>query len=309
MPIDLPAKLRLTAAALGCTSDEDLCAQLQAINPATECRASRVRSWLQGRSRPRTSRLYTDWAQALGTSRPGSWIAECGLEAFRDEVCMLHGAHLADPAGAAPAADRSDPHANLCGTFACYSHAWSPAHRGQIIRGTLRIVPDAAPGLRAVYSETLLGDSMRMAGAVEVTSGTVHMLLREPGSLLPVFVALILPPPPVALLCGIMAGPCFVVDHSLPTGTRIVAIRVPDTPRLEASNRYLPKEGADFAGDLADLGLPVQLAPGLDQLIGAFLPLGADQVEPEELDPFTRLLGPLQQAMTAHSRARGQKRE
>jgi hypothetical protein len=308
MSVDLPAKLRLTTAALGCASEEDLCDRFRAINAATECRAGRVRSWLHGRGRPRTSRLYADWAAALGTDRPGSWIAECTLDAFRDEVCSLHGAHLAARDVLAPAADRAGSHANLCGTYACYSHAWSPDHRGQIIRGALRILMGAGPELRAIYSETLLGDSMRMAGAVEVTSGTVHMLLREPGSLLPVFLALSLPPPPAALLCGIMAGPCFVVDHSLPTGTRILAIRVPDSPHLEASNRYLPKDGADFAGDLADLGLPIQLAPGLDQKIAAFLPLGADQVAPEELAALTSLLDPLQQAM-APARAPGRQRE
>ena len=83
-----------------------------------------------------------------------------------------------------------------------------------------------------------------------------------------------------------MAGPCFVVDHSLPTGTRLVAVKVADDGRLDASNRYLPMTPIEFITDLVALGLPVERATKLDDLILAFLRTGPDQVEPQDLVPF-----------------------
>jgi hypothetical protein len=87
-----------------------------------------------------------------------------------------------------------------------------------------------------------------------------------------------------------MAGPCFVVDHSLPTGTRIVAIRVPDGAPLEASNRYLPPDAADVAADLRALGVPLPRASGLDEVLASFLPKSADQVDDAAIAVLRRML-------------------
>ena len=293
MPLDVPAKLRRTAAALGCASGEELCERFRSVNPATECRLDRLRTWLRGRSVPRSGRLFADWATVAGISRPGAWIAECSIDAFVDELSLLHGERARQSTArtfsgnATPQpSKRSTPNASLCGAFACYSHSWSPDHRGQLIRGALRIHPGSGDELRAVYSETLLGDTIQMVGTVETTAGTVHMLLREPASGLPIFLALMPPPPSGGVLLGIMAGPCFVVDHSLPTGTRLVAVKVADDGRLDASNRYLPMTPIEFITDLVALGLPVERATKLDDLILAFLRTGPDQVEPQDLVPF-----------------------
>jgi hypothetical protein len=196
------------------------------------------------------------------------------------------------PAGNVPSATLPpvESGARLRGAYACYSPAWSPAHRGQIIRGALRIRNGDGAGLEAAYSETLLGDAIQLEGAVEVTMGTVHMLLREPDTGMPVFMALTMPPEPVTVLAGIMAGPCFVVDHSLPTGTRIVAIRVPDGAPLEASNRYLPPDAADVAADLRALGVPLPRASGLDEVLASFLPKSADQVDDAAIAVLRRML-------------------
>ena len=78
MAIDIPAKLRRTAAALGCDSGEELCERFREVNPATECRPDRLRAWLRGRAVPRSTRLFADWAALAGLSHPGSWMAECG---------------------------------------------------------------------------------------------------------------------------------------------------------------------------------------------------------------------------------------
>jgi len=297
MPVDVPAKLRRTAAALGCGSAEELCERFRSVNLTTECRPERLRAWLRGRKIPRSARFFADWAGVIGLSRPGAWIAECSLEAFVDELSMLHGERATQsPVRAVAGHITTHPLSplrssdSLCGSFACYSHSWSPEHRGQVIRGTLRIHPGNEDELRAAYSETLLGDTIQMVGTVETTAGTVHMLLREPVSGLPVFVAMILPPPPVGVLCGIMAGPCFVVDHSLPTGTRLVAVRVADGRRLDSSNRYLPMGSAEFATDLESLGLPIDQALNLGNLISAFLRTGPDQVDPQDLVPFEKVL-------------------
>jgi hypothetical protein len=297
MSVDVPAKLRRTAAALGCGNAEELCERFRSVNLTTECRPERLRAWLRGRNVPRSTRFFADWVGVVGISRPGAWIAECSLEAFVDELSMLHG----DRATQSPARafanhvatcqrDPSSSSGSLCGAFACYSHSWSPEHRGQVIRGTLRIHPGEEDELRAAYSETLLGDTIQVVGTVETTAGTVHMLLREPASRLPVFLAMILPPSPVGVLCGIMAGPCFVVDHSLPTSTRLVAVRVADGRRLDSSNRYLPIGSSEFATDLESLGLPVDQAQKLDDLISAFLRTGPDQVDPQDLAPFEEIL-------------------
>jgi len=297
MSVDVPAKLRRTAAALGCGNAEELCERFRSVNLTTECRPERLRAWLRGRNIPRSTRFFADWAGVVGLSRPGAWIAECSLEAFVDELSMLHGERATQPPArafvehiATHQLGPSSSSGSLCGAFACYSHSWSPEHRGQIIRGTLRIHPGEEEELRAAYSETLLGDTIQMVGNVETTAGTIHMLLREPGSGLPVFVAMILPPPPIGVLCGIMAGPCFVVDHSLPTGTRLVAVRVADGGRLDSSNRYLRLGATEFATDLGSLGLPVDQARKLDDRISAFLRTGPDQVDPQDLAPFEEIL-------------------
>jgi hypothetical protein len=303
MPTEIATKLRLTAAALGCASRKELCARFAAVNPATACELDRLHKWMQGRSLPRSPALFADWAKLLGTDRSGAWLAECTVDAFLDEVASLRGGsvhelrdrhvaappvRVAEPAGGA--AGLLGSHRMLCGAFACYSHAFSPHHRGQVIRGALHVHAGTGKALRAVYRETLLGDTIRLGGEVAVVGGTVHVLLREAGSDLPLFLALILPGPPAAVLCGIMAGPAFVAHHALPTGTRIIAVRVPDTPRLEASNRYLTPGLDSFADDLEELGLPVGDVAELDGDVAAFLGPGPDQVAPSDQAGFSALI-------------------
>ena len=66
---DFGAKLRITAAALGCASQKDLCARFREANPGTIFELDRSYKWMQGRALPRSVGLYEDWAALLGTGR------------------------------------------------------------------------------------------------------------------------------------------------------------------------------------------------------------------------------------------------
>ena len=67
---DFGAKLRITAAALGCASQKDLCARFREANPGTIFELDRSYKWMQGRALPRSVGLYEDWAALLGTEQP-----------------------------------------------------------------------------------------------------------------------------------------------------------------------------------------------------------------------------------------------
>ena len=84
------AKLRLTAALLGCASQKELCAVFRQANPTTEFDLGRSYKWIQGRSLPRSPRVYKDWAGVLGMDRSADWIATCTLDAFVEALCTRH---------------------------------------------------------------------------------------------------------------------------------------------------------------------------------------------------------------------------
>ena len=84
---DFGAKLRITAAALGCASQKDLCARFRAANPGTIFELERSYKWMQGRALPRSVRLYEDWAALLGTGRPLAWLQSCTVDEFLELLC------------------------------------------------------------------------------------------------------------------------------------------------------------------------------------------------------------------------------
>src|SRR5262245_2655082 len=88
---DFAAKLRITAAALGCTSQKDLCAQFLRVNPATTFDVDRSYKWMQERALPRSAKLYDDWALLLGTERPPAYLQSCTLDEFLDLACDRFG--------------------------------------------------------------------------------------------------------------------------------------------------------------------------------------------------------------------------
>jgi hypothetical protein len=74
---DIDRKLRVTAAFLGAVTAKDLAAAFRRANPVTSFDVERAHKWIQGRARPRESRLYEDWAKVVDLDRPGAWIADC----------------------------------------------------------------------------------------------------------------------------------------------------------------------------------------------------------------------------------------
>ncbi len=259
-------KLRLTAAALDCAGQKELCAAFRRVNPNTTFALDRSYKWMQGRSLPRSARLYEDWATVLGLEHPGTWVSSCDLGEFADAVCarrgldretLLRRAGSAGGAGA-PAAAKN----YICGTYACYSHAQSPYYRGRIIRGSLAIgiAPRRAEGLVATYSQALTVGRVEASGPVLPFGRALSLVLTTVShAVAPVFVQLSHAAPPASVLAGIMSGFIMVdPDGQPPYATRIVVVRVPAAvASLEGSNRYMDPATESLSNDLAALGLRI----------------------------------------------------
>ena len=126
MAVAFAAKLRLAAATLGCSSRKEFCARFRRVNPATQCDIDRLNKWVQGRSLPRASSVYADFAGVIGSPQSGRWVADCSLEEFAAELTARTGvdaATLATPDSLSP---RGNPRATglfggvamLTGTYA-----------------------------------------------------------------------------------------------------------------------------------------------------------------------------------------------
>lgn len=264
MANDFPIKLRLTALVLGCSNRKALCARFRQVNPTTQFDLERANKWMQGRAVPRSAEVYADWARVLGSARPGRWLADCPLEAFEEELRVLFGPRVDALAAEIGAASRpfgggpgwtgsGDGEFAPAGHYACYSHAWSPHYRGQMIRGALAITDGRRGDRDACYTERLLGRDVLFSGPVQQVGRTLHVVLRGPACVSPLFLSVLMPGPPCSVLCGILSGATAVGPEPLPSATRIVAVRVPAgaTP----SNRYFTPEPGAFAADLDALGL------------------------------------------------------
>ena len=95
MAVAFAAKLRLAAATLGCSSRKEFCARFRGVNPATQCDIDRLNKWVQGRSLPRASSVYADFAAVIGSSQSGRWVADCSLEEFAAELTARTGVDAA----------------------------------------------------------------------------------------------------------------------------------------------------------------------------------------------------------------------
>jgi len=273
-------KLRLTAAALGCTSRKAFCAAFRAVNPATHCELDRLHKWLQGRAAPRSRTFYDDWAKVLGSSRPGAWFASCTQEAFLAELCMLFGVDAedlinAEPFGAGqPAHSPSSPSDGLnylLGAYACYSYSWSPYYRGKLIRGGMLLAPGRGGALAVTYTEALLGGTIRFRGEGAIGGTAVYLRTRDSSTRMELHFHVFVPGPPASAMLGIMSGPTILGDEPRISAGRIVMIRVPDEANLEGSNRYVDPVPDAIVSDLMALGLPVAAPDEIDMLTLGFL--------------------------------------
>ncbi|MBW8724103.1 MAG: hypothetical protein JF625_02940 [Inquilinus limosus] len=126
MAQDIDRKLRVTAAFLGAVTAKDLAAAFRRANPVTSFDVERAHKWIQGRARPRESRLYEDWAKVVDLDRPGAWIADCNLEDFIEVICVRHNCdrdmlERRVESSRRPSAElRPERNPSLAGTYACY---------------------------------------------------------------------------------------------------------------------------------------------------------------------------------------------
>ena len=275
MRTTLAPKLRITAAALGCTTRKDLCARFHAVNPATGFDLDRSHKWIQGKAAPRSSRVYDDWALVLGTTRSGAWIASCTVGAFIDEVSRLFDADAATlrdiGASLAPGAGRRPQGGAVEGqsvpAYACYSPAWSPYFPGHLLRGSLRIEMLRGGERQLIYRESIAGTVVEFIGVVEGAGQILCALLRTPGCPLPLFFSFYQPGMPASALVGIMAGNTYLAQEARPTSCRFVAIQVPQAEVLDAGNRYFEPSRGAVARDLSALGLPDRAAAGAEAAV------------------------------------------
>lgn len=298
MAVAFDGKLRMAAAALGCGSRKELCARFRKANPATECDLERLNKWVQGRSLPRAASVYADLGAVIGTARPGRWIADCSLEEFAAELAACTGADAATLVASGGASPRSATRAaglfggvaTLAGAFAAYSPGWSPHFRGRLIRGSLRLKTGRNGTLIATYAEALVGRVVRLTAEVQIAGRSMHFAVREPGGDMMLFVSLQVPGPPASILCGVMSGVAFVAHESLPSACRIAFIRVPETPRLDATNRYLEPAPGAIAADLAELGVTLAEAGRFDAVTREFLGASPIQVTAQDQAGFADML-------------------
>jgi len=288
-------KLRVTAAFLGATARKDLAAAFRRINASTSFEVGRAHKWMQGRSQPRELQLYEDWSRVLGLDRPGQWIADCDLETFVDEICVRHGrdrdALLGD---LTIPVSRTAPGSavKLTGTFACYSHAWSPYFRGRLIRGELSIGAASKPNrLPISYTEILPVSPLALKGSLHLNYRSMHGHVSDStGAPQTLTFCLFQASPPASVLAGFMFGTTVMGPEAQPSATRIVVARLPAaTARLRSAEAYLSAQGS-VAEDLASLGLLVADAASVDKHVSEFLDGGSGSFDQIPLSAYRALV-------------------
>jgi hypothetical protein len=278
MARDIDRKLRATTIALGLITRKDLAAAFRRVNAATTFDIERAHKWLQGRSSPRDVRLYQDWVRVLDLDQSAEWIANCEFEAFLDVIAKRHDVDRETlrlqsmSMHAVRFSNANETHSNLTGTYVCYSNAWSPYFRGQIIRGELLIADaESAAGPQVTYSESLPTGRLQVSGPVRLGRRAMHMSLKEPTGDAQFMFCLFPPTAPVRVLGGLMCGATLIGPDSSPSMTRIVMIRLPEkSEHWQSANAYLAK-ASSFAQDLASLGLPVSSPQMIDERLSEFL--------------------------------------
>lgn len=303
MARDIDRKLRVTAALLGAVTAKDLAAAFRRANPATSFDVERAHKWIQGRARPREARLYEDWAKVLDLDRPGAWIADCELDDFIEVLCLRHNCdrdileRRLESSQRSAAGQRQERNQSLAGTYACYSHAWSPYFRGQLIRGEFSIARQQGSRLVARYSERLPTSRLHLEGPMAVTGRAMHLDLRETDGDAHMLFCLFSPTPPASVLAGLMCGATIIDPDAQPSVTRMVMVRLPaPSMRLRSADAYLPPQ-TSVAADLVSLGLRIPDLAAIDQGIGRFLAGnpggGLDQVDTASYRALVDLFNPI----------------
>jgi hypothetical protein len=278
MAQDIDRKLRLTAAVLGTVTRKDLAAAFRRVNPATAFDVDRANKWLQGRAHPRQLSVYEDWSKLLKLDRSGAWIADCDVEDFIIAVCEQHGVdriqleRRSESASRGTSSSARDGHGlDLSGTYACYSHAWSPFHPKDLMRGVLTIETKAAAAPVATYEEQLPTLRFKVKGPIAAGKRGISLNLEEPGGDFKFLFSLFPASPPVSALGGYMMGPTIIGLEPHPCVSRTIFLRLPAVPpKLAEWGGYLPFAGS-IAADVAGLGLKLDDRKAADQCIKRFI--------------------------------------
>lgn len=305
--------MRLTAVLLGLPARKDMAAAFRRVNPNTSFDVARADKWLHGRAKPRDPKVYEDWAKLLDLDRGGPWLAECAFEELLAESAAHHGRDPAEllerlegQGGRGPTVEA--PGLSLAGTYATYSHAWSPYFRGRLIRAEMAIGAAARTGARSAprqtehptvsYTEILPTGPLRLDGTIAADKRALRIEVCDETQISQYLNFSLFPPsPPVSVLAGLMFGTTLIGPDAQPSTTRVVMVRLPaDSARLRSAEAYLP-EGGTIADDLASLGLPVDTSAPLERALRAFMEGGSgggfDQVPATSyrdlLEQFDRL--------------------
>lgn len=278
MAVEISRKLCLTAAWLRVDTRKELAAAFRSINSATTFDAQRAHKWLQGRSLPRGSQIYEDWARLVALGEPAEWIADCPAEQFLERLSTHHGVapealrRRADAYGGSSALRQAESREReLVGNYACYSPAWSSYYRGHLIRGTLSIAP--APGigkLRGSYRENLPIGSMELTGAAIRGERVITAHLGDPLTSAQLFLWLLTPAPPTTVLAGMLTGTTLMSRETQLAASRLILIRLPATSTIPETPAYLG-QSSSIAADLALSGLLVEPSSQIDLAVTGFL--------------------------------------
>jgi hypothetical protein len=293
---DIDRKLRLTAALLGTVTRKDLATIFRKANPATSFDVGRADKWLQGRAQPRQLELYDDWAKVLDIAQPGRWIADSEVDVFLREICARHGR---DPAAilqrleesGAPSS-RSAPGLDLAGTYACYSHAWSPYFRGRIVRGTITIKAAASGGrLDTTYVEALPTGRMQLGGTGTLSKNDLRFDVRDlTGTTQLITFCLFPPTPPASVLSGLMLGTTLIGPDAQPSMSRVIMVRLPEPhPDPGTLDAYLPAP-ASIAEDLVSLGVRLHDQMAAERCLDAFLNGGSGNSDQVPVESYRALV-------------------
>lgn len=266
MAVEFAEKLRLTAKALGCTTQKEFCARFIELNPTTHFTLQNSYKWMKGRSLPRSGEVYRDWAHLLDLDRSAQFLLDCPLDTFSGLLAARYG--LTHEAIETQSGDSSNvgTHGLLQGTYACYSLAWSKAARGRLIRGSLSIWLDADGSLSARYEEQVAGGKLVFSGRVRGTARTVSIMLEDGEKDHVLFFSFPAPLPPGTVLTGLLAGSVYHDLETRPTAARVLCVRSLHAGEVVTrGNRYLDACAETINRDLECIGYDL----GTEQSIGA----------------------------------------
>lgn len=272
MAVAFAEKLQLTAKALGCATQKELCARFVALNPTTHFTLQNSYKWMKGRSLPRSGEVYRDWALLLDLDRSAQFLLDCPLDVFSDLLSARYGLTPAGIEMQLAEATRSGAGAALQGTYACYSLAWSKAARGRLIRGTLSITPDADDGMSARYEERVSSGALCYLGRVHLTPRTMSVVFEDPQNAHVLFFTCPTPLPNGKVLTGVLAGSAYHDMESRPTAVRMLCVHSAQPyETVIRGNRYLDASAETINGDLEDLAHDLGEEQGIGAVCEAFL--------------------------------------